>query len=40
VTHFIAEEAMTTHVRHILAKFGVHRCTQAILAALRLGMIA
>ena len=36
----IGEETVRTHVRRIIAKLGVRRRTQAILVAMRLGMIA
>src|SRR6266567_4108290 len=36
----IGEETVRTHVRRIIAKLGVQRRTQAILVAMRLGMIA
>ncbi|TMD60343.1 MAG: response regulator transcription factor [Chloroflexi bacterium] len=36
----IGEETVRTHVRRIMAKLGVRRRTQAILVAMRLGMIA
>ncbi len=36
----VAEDTVKTHIRHILAKFGVQSRTQAILAAMRLGLVA
>jgi len=36
----IGEETVRTHVRRIIAKLGVQRRTQAILVAMRLGIIA
>ena len=35
----IAEDTAKTHVRHILAKLGVQSRTQAVLIALRLGLV-
>jgi DNA-binding NarL/FixJ family response regulator len=39
-TLVLVEETVKSHVRHILAKLGVQSRTQAILAAIRLGMIS
>lgn len=36
----LAEETVKDHVRHILAKLGVQSRTQAVLAAIRLGMVS
>jgi two-component system, NarL family, response regulator LiaR len=36
----VAEDTVKTHIRHILEKLGVQSRTQAIVAAMRLGMIA
>lgn len=36
----LVEETIKCHVRHILAKLGVQSRTQAVLAAIRLGMIS
>ncbi len=36
----IAEDTAKTHVRHILAKLGVQSRTQAVLIALRLGLVS
>jgi len=36
----IVEDTVKTHVRHILAKLGVQSRTQAVLCALRLGLIS
>ncbi len=36
----VNEDTVKTHIRHILAKFGVQSRTQAILAAMRLGLVA
>jgi NarL family two-component system response regulator LiaR len=36
----LVEETVKFHVRHILAKFGVQSRTQAVLAAIRLGMVS
>lgn len=36
----LVEETVKFHVRHILAKFGVESRTQAVLAAIRLGMVS
>jgi NarL family two-component system response regulator LiaR len=36
----IAEDTVKTHVRHILAKLGVQSRTQAVLCALRLGLVS
>lgn len=36
----IAEDTVKTHVRHILAKLGVQSRTQAVLVALRLGLVS
>jgi NarL family two-component system response regulator LiaR len=36
----LAEETVKDYVRHILAKFGVHSRTQAVLTAIRLGMLS
>ncbi|HLI05870.1 MAG TPA: response regulator transcription factor [Ktedonobacteraceae bacterium] len=36
----IADETAKTHVRHILAKLGVQSRTQAVLCAIRLGLVA
>jgi len=36
----IVEDTVKTHVKHILAKLGVQSRTQAILCAMRLGLIA
>ena len=36
----IGEETVRTHVRRIIAKLGVQRRTQAILVAMRLGIVA
>ncbi|MBV9232268.1 MAG: response regulator transcription factor [Chloroflexi bacterium] len=36
----IAEDTVRNHVRHILAKLGVQRRTQAALAAMRIGLVA
>jgi NarL family two-component system response regulator LiaR len=35
----VAEDTVKTHVRHILAKLGVQNRTQAILAAMRQGLV-
>jgi NarL family two-component system response regulator LiaR len=35
----VTEDTVKTHVHHLLAKLGVHRRTQAALAALRLGLV-
>jgi NarL family two-component system response regulator LiaR len=39
-TLHLVEETVKFHVRHILAKFGVQSRTQAVLAAIRLGMVS
>jgi len=39
-TLHLAEETVKSHVRHILAKLGVQSRTQAVLAAIRLGMVS
>lgn len=39
-TLHLAEETVKDYVRHILAKFGVQSRTQAVLTAIRLGMIS
>jgi NarL family two-component system response regulator LiaR len=39
-TLHLGEETVKDHVRHILAKFGVQSRTQAVLAAIRLGMVS
>jgi DNA-binding NarL/FixJ family response regulator len=36
----LVEETVKFHVRHILAKLGVESRTQAVLAAIRLGMVS
>lgn len=36
----IAEETVKTHVKHILAKLGVQSRTQAVLSAMRLGLVS
>jgi DNA-binding NarL/FixJ family response regulator len=36
----LAEETVKFHVRHILAKLSVQSRTQAVLAAMRLGLIS
>src|SRR5229473_5988427 len=36
----LVEETVKSHVRHILAKLGVQSRTQAVLAAIRLGMVS
>src|SRR5712691_12173628 len=36
----IAEDTVKTHVRHILAKLGVQSRTQAVLCAIRLGLVS
>lgn len=36
----VVEDTVKTHVRHILSKLGVQSRTQAVLSALRLGLIA
>jgi DNA-binding NarL/FixJ family response regulator len=36
----LVEETVKDHVRHILAKLGVKSRTQAVLAAIRLGMVS
>jgi len=36
----VNEDTVKTHIRHILAKFGVQSRTLAILAAMRLGLVA
>ena len=36
----IAEDTVKTHVKHILAKFGVQSRTQAVLCAIRLGLVS
>ena len=36
----VVEDTVKTHVRHILAKLGVRSRTQAVLCALRLGLVA
>jgi DNA-binding NarL/FixJ family response regulator len=35
----IAEDTAKTHVRHVLAKLGVQSRTQAVLCAIRLGLV-
>jgi two-component system, NarL family, response regulator LiaR len=37
---YVSEDTVKTHVRHILSKLGVQSRTQAILAAIRLGLVA
>ena len=37
---YLGEETVKDHVRHILAKLGVQSRTQAVLAAIRLGMVS
>jgi two-component system, NarL family, response regulator LiaR len=37
---YLVEETVKFHVRHILVKFGVQSRTQAVLAAIRLGMVS
>jgi NarL family two-component system response regulator LiaR len=39
-TLYLVEETVKFHVRHILAKLGVQSRTQAVLAAIRLGMVS
>ena len=39
-TLHLVEETVKTHVRHILAKLGVASRTQAVLAAMRLGIVS
>jgi DNA-binding NarL/FixJ family response regulator len=39
-TLHLVEETVKFHVRHILAKFGVQSRTQAVLMAIRLGMVS
>ncbi len=39
-TLHLVEETVKDHVRHILAKLGVQSRTQAVLAAIRLGMVS
>ncbi len=39
-TLHIAEDTAKTHVRHILAKLGVQSRTQAVLCAIRLGLVS
>ena len=39
-TLHLVEETVKDHVRHILAKLGVKSRTQAVLAAIRLGMVS
>jgi DNA-binding NarL/FixJ family response regulator len=39
-TLHLAEETVKDYVRHILAKLGVQSRTQAVLTAIRLGMIS
>jgi two-component system, NarL family, response regulator LiaR len=36
----IAEDTVKTHVKHILAKLGVQSRTQAVLGAIRLGLVS
>jgi DNA-binding NarL/FixJ family response regulator len=36
----LVEDTVKDHVRHILAKLGVQSRTQAVLAAMRLGMVS
>jgi two-component system, NarL family, response regulator LiaR len=36
----IAEDTIKTHVKHILAKLGVQSRTQAVLSAIRLGLVS
>ncbi len=36
----IAEDTVKTHVKHILAKLGVQSRTQAVLSAMRLGLVS
>src|SRR5205807_884791 len=36
----IAEDTVKTHVKHILAKLGVHSRTQAVLGAIRIGLVS
>ena len=36
----LVEETVKSHVRHILAKLGVQSRTQAVLAAIRLGIVS
>jgi two-component system, NarL family, response regulator LiaR len=37
---YLVEETVKSHVRHILAKLGVQSRTQALLAAIRLGIVS
>ena len=37
---YLVEETVKSHVRHILAKLGVQSRTQAVLAAIRLGIVS
>jgi|SRR5437660_1640171 len=39
-TLYLVEETVKSHVRHILAKLGVQSRTQAVLAAIRLGIVS
>ncbi len=39
-TLYLVEETVKSHVRHILAKLGVQSRTQALLAAIRLGIVS
>jgi two-component system, NarL family, response regulator LiaR len=39
-TLHLVEETVKTHVRHILSKLGVQSRTQAVLAAMRLGIVS
>jgi DNA-binding NarL/FixJ family response regulator len=36
----LVEETVKFHVRHILSKFGVQSRTQAVITAIRLGIIS
>ena len=36
----VVEDTVKTHVRHILVKLGVQSRTQAVLAAMRLGLVS